>query len=312
MPINPEGFDREALRQEKENFPSDGIRADLRTEFGLECFGNPWNVEAIIESMAMVAEFWESGTDYDCFVAWANAMDDPTLQVYRTCIVTGLSAIHTRRLPEFIMSYMALCELTLYAPLLPHHAALRVQHPDFRQILPIHRWWELVRAASDIAPMRARSDHSRYVTEISRKLGWIHPIQIIKVAMDGPDTVSNPLAQLYLWAQQWRARSSNAFLGVHRFLFASSPEATAWRDKFDFVILDYADRTMYHRDKEFLQAMTTHHLNMLGMRYIMLGKTLTIVAPYRGDEAERRWMTAWLRDRFKAVFNRDFPMLQVV
>jgi hypothetical protein len=99
---------------------------------------------------------------------------------------------------------------------------------------------------------------------------------------------------------------------VNRFLFDPSPEATVWRDRFNFVILDYTDRTLYHHDKGFLQAMTTRHLNMLAMRCIMMGKTLTIAAPYRGDSAERRWMTEWLRDRFKKVFGRDFPMLQVV
>jgi hypothetical protein len=312
VPMDPEGFDREAIRQEMAELPATRDRADLRFQDVSDILGNPWSAEAIIESAATAAEFWGSGIDYDRFSAWANTSVDPKLQVYRTCIAQGLSAIQTRRLPEFIPSYMALCELALYAPLLPQHAGLRRQYPSFRQILPTHRWMELIRAAAHVAPMRGIRDHGRYVTDICRKLGWVHPIQIIKVAVDGPDAVSNPLAMIYLWAQRWRAQSSGDFLGVNRFLFDPSPEATVWRDRFNFVILDYTDRTLYHHDKGFLQAMTTRHLNMLAMRCIMMGKTLTIAAPYRGDSAERRWMTEWLRDRFKKVFGRDFPMLQVV
>lgn len=62
--------------------------------------------------------------------------------------------------------------------------------------------------------MRGTSDCARYVTDICRALGWVHPIQIIKLAIDGPDRFTNPLAQIYVWAQQWRAKSLGAFLGV--------------------------------------------------------------------------------------------------
>jgi hypothetical protein len=55
IPMYPEGFDREALRQEREPFPSGLNFADLRLEFALECFGNSRNIEAIIESAATAA-----------------------------------------------------------------------------------------------------------------------------------------------------------------------------------------------------------------------------------------------------------------
>ena len=58
--------------------------------------------------------------------------------------------------------------------------------------------------------------------------------------------------------------------------------------------------------------MTTRNLNMLGMRCVMLSKKLTIPAPYRGGPDERAWMTAWLQNRFKQVFGKDFPSLRFV
>ena len=53
---------------------------------------------------------------------------------------------------------------------------------------------ELIRAACHVAPMQGTSDGARYVTDICRTLNWVHPMQIIKVAIDGPDVVTNPLA----------------------------------------------------------------------------------------------------------------------
>jgi len=312
VPLDPGGFDREAIRQEMAEPPTEHDLALLRSEFTLEFLRHPWSVEAIVESAATAAEFWGSGIGYERFSAWANTEVDPKLQVYRTCIVEGLRAIPTRKLSEFIPSYIALCELALYAPLLPHHAGLRRQHPSLEQILPTVRWQLLVNAAAGVKPMRDLRDHDRYVADIWRKLDWVHPTQIIKVALEGPDNFSNPLAFIYLEAQRLRALYSGTFVRVDRFLFDPSPEADAWRTVFNFVILDYADRTTYHVDKEFLQAMTTRHLNMLGLRCIMLNKRGIIAAPYRGDLAEREWMTAWLHDRFKALFGEGFPKFQVV
>jgi hypothetical protein len=73
------------------------------------------------------------------------------------------------------------------------------------------------------------------------------------------------------------------------------------------VQIQRVDCTNYHTDKSFLQTMTTRYLNQLGMRCIMMGTNLRIVAPYRGNAAKRQWMTDWLRNRFKSIFGRDFP-----
>lgn len=307
--------DRSAIRDELAEATGPLSHMDgavLRSHDLLDLLGSPWSVEAVIESAATVAELWGSDISYDQFVAWAEAPVHPRLRVYRDCIAQALPSIESRELSIVIPTYIALCELALSAPLLPQHAALRRQKPDFRQILPTHRWMALLSAVGKVRPMNGRADHGRYVTDLCRVLDWVHPLQIAKAAVDGPEWVSSPLAQIYNWGQRARALRSGDFIGLDRYLLDDTPEASAWRDRFNFVIIDYADRTHYHRDKDFLQAMTTRHLHMLGLRCIMEGRKLVIRAPYRGDEAERRWMTEWLQAQFKSLFNRDFPMLRVV
>lgn len=307
--------DRSAIRAELADATgllSGSDRADLRTHDALDLLGNPWSIEAIIESAAAAAELWGSDISYEQFVAWAEAPVDPRLRVYRNCIAQALPSIQSRELSTVIPTYIALCELALSAPLLPQHAALRRQRPNFRQILPAHRWTELLRVAGQVRPMDGRSDHGRFVTDLCRVLDWVHPLQIAKAAVDGPPLVSDPLSQIYNWGQRIRALRSGDFIGLDRYLLEDTPAASTWRDRFNFVIADYADCTTYHRDKDFLKAMTTRHLQMLGLRCIMEGRKLVIRAPYRGDEAERQWMTEWLQAQFKSLFDRDFPMLRVV
>jgi hypothetical protein len=207
---------------------------------------------------------------------------------------------------------MTLCELTLFPPLLPQHAGLRASSPGFAQLMPTIRFQQLISAASRIRPMQAMWDHDRYVLDLITNLGWVHPNQIVRSALDGPEAVSDPTTFIYLQAQRWRGRRGSTFIGIDPIMYDPSPAAQQWRDLFDFVIVDYQDRTTYHRDKDFLKSMTTRYLNMLGMEALMLHDSLTLEAPYGRSTAENEWMTDWLRERFKILFGRDFSDLQVI
>ncbi len=118
--------------------------------------------------------------------------------------------------------------------------------------------------------------------------------------------------QIYISAQGWRGQRSTTFIGFDHFLFDPSMEGHAWRACFDFVINDFADRTTYASDKEFLERMTTRYLAMQGLQAIMLGSSLKLKAPYGRDASERSGMTVWLRQFFAKMFNLDFPELEFV
>jgi hypothetical protein len=312
VPMFPDNIDRSAIAVALSAWPSDLDRAAERLEVSASMTGNPWDVDAIVESHATAAEFWESDATYDSFAAWVRDEADPELAVYHSCLEHGLGAIDTRDLPSFLASYMTLCELTLFPPLLPQHAGLRASSPGFAQLMPTIRFQQLISAASRIRPMQAMWDHDRYVLDLITNLGWVHPNQIVRSALDGPEAVSDPTTFIYLQAQRWRGRRGSTFIGIDPIMYDPSPAAQQWRDLFDFVIVDYQDRTTYHRDKDFLKSMTTRYLNMLGMEALMLHDSLTLEAPYGRSTAENEWMTDWLRERFKILFGRDFSDLQVI
>ena len=313
VPVYPDNIDRSAITAAVSAFPSDHDRAIENLEFALSMTGYPWDVDAIVESHATAAEFWESDATYDSFTAWVQAKAESELDVYRRCLIEGLRLIGTRNLPSFLASYMTICEIALFAPLLPQHAALRASSPGFQQLLPTLRFRELLWSAAHVEPMQGMRDHDRYVLDLCKDLGWVHPIQVIRSAVDGPQAVSDPITLIYLQAQRWRAqRNSTAFIGIDPILFDPSPLAEQWRLLFDFVIIDYRDRTTYHRDKDFLESMTTRYLNMLGLEALMRHDSLTLEAPYGRSSIENQWMTEWLRRRFRALFGRDFPDLKVV
>jgi hypothetical protein len=312
VPVYPDNIDRTAITAALSTLPNDRDRAIGGLEIGLATTGNLFDVDAIVESQATAAEFWESDVTYETFADWVHSDADRDLTLYRTCLEWGLKAIKTSSLPSFLASYLTLCELVLFPPLLPQHAALRASNPGLEQLLPNMRFPRLMFAASRITPMQAMWDHDRYVADLIQDVGWVHPMQIVKSAMDGPQAVSNPVTFIYLQAQRWRGQRGSTFIGVDPLLFDSSPTAQLWRHLFGFVIMDFKDRTTYHPDKDFLQSMTAPHLSLLGLEALMLRDSLAIEAPYGRSPAENQWMTERLRGQFKDWFSRDFPDLQIV
>ncbi|MFF5076338.1 hypothetical protein ACFY36_04755 [Actinoplanes sp. NPDC000266] len=302
-------FDAEALATEMKSRGSDFDRRMEKLVTGLSVFGgnHQWSVAAILESAATAAELWGSGLDFATFEAWAGAAVPAELRHYREPLASAMETIRTRDVDSFLLSYMAICDAALCAPLLPQHARLRLAKPGFDQLMPSVRFGRLLSAATGVTPMRDHRDAQRYVGELFASLDWCTPAEVGAEAVHG---TTDPLSFIYEQSRQWRAEMSPAaFIGVDGLLIG----AGQWRDLFNFVIIDYSDKTTYHRDKDFLESMTTRYLEMLGLQAVMLGDTLELAVPYNGrSEAECQWMTDWLRQHFAALFDRDFPELRFV
>jgi len=102
-----------------------------------------------------------------------------------------------------------------------------------------------------------------------------------------------------------------SFIGVQRHLLGASLSAAILAAPAQFEGDRVPDRTTYHRDKEFLDAMTAQQLLMLAIRSVIAGEQLTVEAPHASNTG-LGWMTGWLRDHFNGIFGRGIPMLQVV
>ncbi|XVV15811.1 hypothetical protein ACQP2X_16125 [Actinoplanes sp. CA-131856] len=112
-----------------------------------------WSVAALLESAATAAELWRSGLDFAAFEAWAGAAVPPRLRHYREPLAGAMGTIRARDVDSFLLSYMAICDAALCAPLLPQHARLRSAKPGFDQLMPSVRFGRLLGAATQVAPM---------------------------------------------------------------------------------------------------------------------------------------------------------------
>jgi hypothetical protein len=303
-------FDFDALNAEGSR-PDDSVAwAVEKFWFAFEEF-SPWGAEGLLESAATAAEWAESGADLSALRAFVADTTDPDLAIYKHCLARGLEAIPADNLPQFALTFIALCELALYAPLLPQHATLRADRDDPRQLFPSVRLQMLLFEMAHIRPLRGLRDVFRLNFELCEALGWAHPTQIIAAAVKSPETVSDRRSQRYIWAQAERARGQHAFTNLLRRVFDPSAGGKQFRERYAFPVIEYSDRTFYMSDKDALWWLTTQHLLTMTMRQIMLGTTLTIACPYRGAPAEEETLTTWLGNELQTIFGRPFPMARV-
>ena len=303
-------FDVNAINAEGEEMDNDRARALERMTMALEAFGNPWGTESILESAATAAEWAESGSDLNALRAYAADASDPDLAAYKQCLERGLEAIQTDNLQQFAFTFIAMCELALHAPVLPHHATLRKGSLDPAELFPPLRFQMLLGEVGKIRPLEDLADVSRFYLDLCAALHWV-PLQMVSVALSGPQTVSDHRTQRYIWAQGERARRMHAFTNLLRRMVPGQ-NVEQFQDRYAFPVIEYSDKTLYMRDKDALWWLSMQHLLTKTMRQVVLGKTLTVTSPYRGAPEEAKALTSGLQEMLQNLFGRPFPMAQVV
>ena len=81
--VYPDNIDRTAITAALSTLPTDRDRAVAGLESFLDTAGYPWDVDAIVESQATAAEFWESDVTYETFADWVHSDAHRDLTVYR-------------------------------------------------------------------------------------------------------------------------------------------------------------------------------------------------------------------------------------
>ncbi len=189
---------------------------------------------------------------------------------------------------SFVLSYLALCELCLFGPVLPHHRHFRKDGVKLLELLPFFRWLELLNAAPKVRPMQALTDYERYTQELCAALGWVSPREIVQFTVTSHVAMENDIHEsMYLTASHYRARTPWVFHDYTDLLTSSDPAQRPFALTFTFPVVQYADRTEYLSDKERLMTFTRWYLLRRALRAILLRDRIEIRMPYRPkDDAE--------------------------
>jgi hypothetical protein len=294
-PETPEAATAVPFEQfQPDEFTDDKGHVD-RFQLALQIFLEDSNMVSVTESAATVAEFCKTTQ-----LSYADFMDRlPRLfaqqRLGNPYVSHGLrGTIPTQDVQEFVGSYLALCDVCLFGPVLPHHRHFRIAGGDLIGILPFFRWLDLLGVAPKVSPMRSVDDYGRYTDELCHELGWVTPREIAAfTATHHVSMLGDKFEQTYVQASRHRQRYPWIFQDYQFQLAGNNDYQIEFLRTFNFPVIQYRDQTVYQKDKEALMFYTSVHLLRAALRKIMLNKDIQLRMPYRPKNPPE---VAFLRD----------------
>jgi hypothetical protein len=272
--------------------------------------GTGFNTLGIIESAGTVSEYYGSPLDLE---VWKERMSaKPSVRSGPQSWLLWAFDIRAKTLPEFMHAYLGICELALFAPLLPEYRPLRKDEIKLQELLPFSRWFKLRGAAANIDPPTSPLDYRRYVDALSEAAGWPTITQIAELAVEGGNTVPlDPVEQVYRKAQQMRVEQPSIFLNYPWFVFPATREHHAKRIDFVFPVIRYTDKTLFTKDKEKLDRLRIFYLYRLATRKLLVKDTLDLELPYDPLEEERVQYARAIREMLSEATGAKMPKVSI-
>lgn len=247
------------------------------------------NTLAIIESAGTASEFFGSTRlTLDQFKAYVEQAPWSSTTAPKSWLIHGLRLVRAASLPEFILSFLALCEAALFGPCLPEHRSLRTHGINVREMLPFLRWFDLINAASKVPPMTSLADHERYTTAVCRAAGLTPPKDVVDASVAAaPEPPQDPSEHAYWKAQRMRREEPWTFLN-YPFILGRLPM------DLDFPVISYRDRTLFLKDKLLLHQLVLGYLTRAVVRRMLLRPDLSVAMPYTPTPEETTFYTTEL------------------
>jgi hypothetical protein len=271
-----------------DEFPGEAALAYERLMSHTRVIADDLNMIFITESAGTFAESW--GIDaISLDVFWQRFRKSFSRRGLGNLIGLHIleGKIPTSRLSELVLSYLTLCELALFGPVLPHHRRLRQGHSDVFELIPFLRWWRLIGAAAEVQPMRSLDDYERYTRELCQVLKWVTPTSITGLAATQHVAIPFDMQEaLYVEASRYRREVPGLFLDYGWVLRGEGETHLKFLSQFNFPVIQYRDQTFYHRDQELLHSFTRWYLLRAALRSILLRRRIALRLPYRPRDAE--------------------------
>lgn len=258
----------------------------------------------ILESWSKVAEYWidQPRQLTDCSELFPPVIKAEVIDYY-VLLHEAKKAITAETVGDFILSYMALCEIALSPPLLPYSQSLRT-NISIRQMNPLQRMWDLFTAVKGIAPIRnLERDYMRFTEEVCLKLKWPTPFAIARETLNSLKFPhGDRLFEFYMKAQEFRVRIPHIFLDLGVWFLPERIYLQEFYYYFSHPVIEFQDRIGHHPDPNVFLFFTEQALINSYARKLFLSKDQSITFPYTASQAELDYFTKLLEPDLEVLF----------
>jgi hypothetical protein len=277
-----------------------------RLQWSQELSGWTYSLNGILESAGKTAEYLEN---FETSLETFKLAFQGNAKTMRGSFVTypmqrALRHIPARSLPEFVWSYLIICDLSLNGPVLPQYRKLRKQPLLFDELTPIGRWYKLLDAADSVKPMEDREDCLRYTSALCERLEWATPAELFVLGKKAP-IFGEFRRSLYFGLQQLRNEKPGFFLDPSMLFGPSCP--TGLR----VVAFNCPDGRIV--DNPYAPHLTMDYLLRMCFRKLMIGskREIRLTLPFWANSDERAWYEQELRSLLEWKWRGHFPIIYI-
>jgi hypothetical protein len=262
----------------------------------------------VLESGAQIAEYWRT------WPATLAEFDDSIATIKYPAYSLWINHARWRDIApdprSFALTYSALADLALNAPLLPHHSSFRAYKPGDPQMaqgapdfLPMTELSPLNRLQSGISATRAtrvppirdlERDYPRFVQAVCEFNGWPTPAVLAEATLGAQPLDDKDLdwvTLVYGAAQRFRLEIPHAFLDLDVWQ-NGSPKARFFCKMFIHPIRQFRDKILYHPDNGLVAEFVSNYVMNQYMRQIMIAGNLPVALPFRATQEEIDFYTS--------------------
>lgn len=270
---------------------------------GLKALSYP-DSRGILESWGKVAEYWidQPRQLTECPELFPHNIKADLVDYYML-LHEAKNAISAETVGDFILSYMALCEIALSPPLLPYYRSFRT-NITIREMNPLQRMWDLFTAVRGITPIRnLERDYVRFTEQVCSKLKWPTPIAIARETLKSLKfPPGDRLFEFYMKAQEFRVRIPHIFLDLGVWFLPERIYTREFHYYFSHPVIEFKDRIGHHPDPNVFLFFTEQALINNYARRLFLSKDQSITFPYTASQAELDYFTGLLEPDLKVLF----------
>jgi hypothetical protein len=264
------------------------------------------DVLALLESWAKTSEFWSSGTEGS---SYSEGLFPGSFTIeqsrYYFLIDHARKYIHTSDQQRFIWTYAALCEFSLFGPILPRHSKLRGDKPTLAEIHPLSRFLSLLRAAAEIEPIRDLSaDYRRFIEEICSATKWPSPFAMDE-GISFRHVPQDIWGEWYHRAQALRAHVPAAFIDLSCWFTPKNDFTRELTYYFTHSVIEFKDKLLFHKNRDMVALFVSQYAGNEYFRKVLLSDDVTIRLPFGSNTAARELCEGVMADVLSTLGIRD-------
>jgi hypothetical protein len=218
-----------------------------------------------------------------------------------------------QRLPRndahaFALTYGIIADVTLNAPILPHHTAARTGGTELTDLDPVSRMFTALQHVRKLAPVRdlSAAEYDRFVAELCDACSWDTPADLGRRVLESAHNAEPDLiTKLYLYSVNLRRLHPQIFNDLSVWYGPKSQLASEFTYYFSHPVMQFTDAVRLHNDRQLVSFFVQNHMLRSYLRRVLLSQDPTVTLPYAADDEEVSTWTGLLTELLTSVgFNR--------